>query len=383
MEILYLDLVSGVAGDMLLSSLLDLGLPFSIWKREMKKLKLPITFRMRRVRRGHISAKFLEVKGEEKRVKSPKEFFSILEKANLKRAIRKKAEEILFTLLAAEAGVHRRKRENLHLHELGEYDTLFDIVGTLLAIDILGIDKVYSSPIPLGRIKAPVTLEILKGTPVFEKPVDFEITTPTGACLVKSLASDFIPLPLMRIEKIGYGTGTFNLESPNILRALIGVAVKSGRQVFMMETNIDNLAPEIFGYLMDRLFNAGALDVFFTPIYAKKNRPAIKVSLLAPEEKREALIDTLFFETKTLGVRVYPIERYEAEREIREIGTKYGKVKIKIGLWQGKKNLSFEYENLKAIAQRKKIPLKVLYQELSPILAEMGKGNFGNETLHP
>lgn len=366
MRILYLDLISGVSGDMLLSSLISLGLPFQNWQREIKNLNLPIVIKKRYRPRGHIKALSLSFQGAEKKVKKPEEFFLILKRAKLKPEIRERTKEILSHLLRAEAKVHRTK--TIHLHELAEYDTIFDIVGSLFAIDFLGIKEIYASPVPLGKIKAPVTLEILKGIPVYEKEIDFEITTPTGALLVKSLVKNFCPLPLMKIEKIGYGTGTFDLKEPNLLRAIIGELKEKPRPIFLIETNIDNMSPEILGYLMERLFKNGALDVYFTPIYAKKNRPGIKISVITSEGEREKMVAEIFRQTKTLGIRVSPVERYEADREIREIKTEYGSVRLKIGRWQGREtNFSFEYEDLKKIAEKKGIPLKILYEQLAPL----------------
>jgi len=365
MRILYLDLIAGVSGDMLLSTLLACGTPYSEWKKEISKLKLPIIPKRKKVKRGHIKAFSLIASGAEKRVREPREFLRILSQSSLKKEIKDKAEALLTRLFGAEAKVHQTNPAKIHLHELGEYDTLFDIVGSLLAIDLLGIKEIYASPIPLGKKVAPVTLELLKGIPVYGKPIDFEITTPTGALLLTSLVKRFTHLPLMKIERIGYGTGSFELETPNLLRGIIGEIIEEPKKIFLVETNLDNMSPEIFEYLMERLFAKDALDVFFTPIYAKKNRPAVKVSVMVSAEKKDEIIDTLFRETRTLGVRVYPVERYEAEREIKEIKTEYGKVRVKIGSWRGAVvNVGFEYEDLKAIAKKKAIPLKFLYERL-------------------
>ncbi|MEO0100063.1 MAG: nickel pincer cofactor biosynthesis protein LarC [candidate division WOR-3 bacterium] len=366
MRILYLDLISGVSGDMLLSSLLSLGIPFEKWEREIRKLGLGILVKRRWVPRGHIKALSLIIRNAEKRVKKPEDFFRILERAKLKSEIKDKAKEIFSLLLKAEAKVHRTK--TTHLHELGEYDTIFDIVGCLLALNLLEIKEIYASFVPLGKIKAPVTLEILKGIPVYEKDIDFEITTPTGALLIKSLVKKFCPLPLMKIERIGYGTGTFDLKEPNLLRAIVGKLEEKPKQIFLIETNVDNTSPEILGYLMEKLLKKGALDIYFTPIYCKKNRPGIKISVMTKEDKRDEMIDEIFSQTKTLGVRVYPVERYEAEREIKEIKTEYGKVRLKIGRWRGKEiNLALEYEDLRKIAEEKGVPLKEVYEKLIPL----------------
>lgn len=369
MRVLYFDLISGISGDMVISSLLSLGIPFNAWKKEVARLKLPLRLELKRVERGHIKSHLLVIEGEGKGVKRPQEFLEIIKATELKKDIKEKAEAILRRILKAEAKVHGEGISKIRLRELAGYDTVLDVVGSLVAIDILGVEEIYSSPVPLGNFKAPVTLELLKNIPVYEKNTDFEITTPTGAAIIVSLASQFIPLPRMKIQKIGYGAGSADLESPNLLRAIIGVLVGPGKEekpVLMVETNIDNMAPEIFGHLMERLFAKGALDVYFTPIYAKKNRPAVILSAIVREDRKETIIDTIFEETKTLGVRVYPVERYEAEREIKEVKTEYGRVQVKIGRWKGKiKNISFEYEDMKRIANKKNIPLKILYERMS------------------
>ncbi len=372
MPTVYFDLISGISGDMIISSLLSVGLPFSTWKREIARLKLPLAIKLRKVNRGHIQSSYLAISDKGRRVKTPKEFFTIIKNSPLRPLLKEKAEEILYRLLRAEAKVHGIKLgsiQQIHLHELGSYDTILDIIGSLLAIDILGIEKIYSSPVPLGKIRAPATLELLTNIPVYEKEIDFEITTPTGAAIISSLAAQFIPLPLMKIQRIGYGAGSFDLEIPNCLRAIIGEEIKKAKVIFAIETNIDNTSPELFEHIMERLFAQGALDVYLIPLYAKKNRPAVILSALVAEDKKEVIIDTIFEETKTLGIRIYPVERYEAEREIKGIKTEYGEVRVKIGKWRGAvKNVSFEYEDMKRIAQKKKIPLKILYDRLSRYL---------------
>ncbi|MEK7679506.1 MAG: nickel pincer cofactor biosynthesis protein LarC, partial [Deltaproteobacteria bacterium] len=263
---------------------------------------------------------------------------------------------------------------------VGAMDSIIDIVGASIAIKSLSIDKVISSPIALGSgwtdtmhgrlpIPAPATLEILKGVPVSSSSIPFELTTPTGAAIVKTLAIGFGPMPSMTIENTGYGAGKKDFrEAANVLRAIKGAVEKTGNQeaeaLLMLEANIDDMSPQTAGYLMERLFEGGALDVYFTPVVMKKSRPGILLSALTPFNRRDALLSTIFAESTTIGVRLYPIERVCLERKIIKVKTRYGPIRVKVSLRDNKAvNIQPEYEDIRAAAIRHGVPLKTVMHE--------------------
>jgi uncharacterized protein (TIGR00299 family) protein len=370
MKILYFDIISGISGDMVFSALFHL-LSKKAQKdflKEFSLLKLPVRFSIKAVRKKDISALQLAVIDKKTKPYQPKDFIAIIKSLPLKKEVKELSLKILNSLIIAESKVHREKKRYVHFHEVGDYDTLLDIIGTSLLIDKIGPQEIYASPVVLGKVKAFATLEILKNVPLYEIDYPFELTTPTGAAIIKNLAHQFIPLPLMKIEKIGYGAGHFDLEIPNILRVIYGELLKKEDNIILIETNLDHLPPLIFENLFNLLFKKGALDVFITPIFMKKLRPAYLLSCLCQEKDKAELIKTIFSETETLGIRYYPVLRETLKREIKVVNTKYGKVRIKIGEFNNSQIKNFEYEDLKKIAQKKKIPLIKIYKELSPYL---------------
>lgn len=370
MKILYFDILTGVSGDMILSSLLNLLSKKKIedFRKEFSLLKLPIKFKIKKVKKNEVSAYQISLIKEDKKTFQPQDFIKIIKNSQLKEDVKNLSLKILNSLIKAESKIHQEKKRYIHFHELGDYDTLLDICGTSILIDILKPEKIYSSPVVLGKKKAFATLEILKGIPVYEINYDYELTTPTGAAIIKNLASDFIPLPLMKIDNIGYGAGYFNLEIPNILRVIYGELLEKTDKIILLETNLDHLPPLIFENLFNLLFKNGALDVFITPIFMKKLRPAYKLSCLVKEEDREKIMKIIFSETETLGIRYYPVFRNILKREIKEIKTKYGKVRLKEAEIMGKVIKNWEYEDIKRIAEKRKIPLIQIYKELSEYL---------------
>ncbi|MCX8095387.1 MAG: nickel pincer cofactor biosynthesis protein LarC [Caldisericia bacterium] len=277
------------------------------------------------------------------------------------------------------------KFEEVHLHELGGLDSIIDIVGSVIGLRLLNVEKVYSSPVPVGSgfvkthhgvlpIPAPATIEILKGVPIFSNGIKGEITTPTGAAIITTLSTSFGDLPSMKIEKIGYGLGKKDFEIPNILRVFIGELYDFYLKDFntLIETNIDDMNPQIFGYIIDKAFSLGALDVFFTPIYMKKNRPSYKISILCEEKDKNNLIDLIFSETTSIGVRLTRVEKVFLKREIKELETELGKIRIKISYFKGEKKITPEYDDIKKIAEEKNLPIVKIY---SIIEKELNKIN--------
>ncbi len=380
MKIAYFDCFAGISGDMILAALIDAGLNINQLKKELNKLSLPpYEFKTSRVKKNGIGGANVEVVGkEEGRARGFEEILRIINKSGLDKDVKEKAKQIFNRLAAAEAKIHRKRGGDIHFHELGGLDTIIDVVGALTGIKLLKIEKIYSSPLHLGSgfvkcqhgilpVPAPATLELLKDIPVYGRDIEAELVTPTGAVLITSLASNFGEIPSMKIEKIGYGAGNGNLSIPNLLRVFIGDVkelIYKEDKVYLVETNIDDMNPLVYGYLMDTLFQKGALDVWFTPIQMKKNRPAITLSFLGEERNLEDLCETIFRETTTIGVRFSQVKRKCLKREERIVKTKYGKIKAKIAmLGRVVKQISPDYDECRKLAEKLDIPFKDIYEE--------------------
>lgn len=378
MKVAYFDCFSGISGDMILGALLDTGLSLEWLKRELEKLPLSgWKIRAQKVKKRGISGTKVFVDSGGKRANFPS-LERIVEKSGLTKEIKESSKRILRCLFQAERKVHGEER-NLHLHELGNIDTLIDVVGVVTGLKLLGVEEVYSSPLPLGRgmieaqegtlpLPAPATLKILEGIPVYGKKVEKELVTPTGAAIIVSLSRDFGEIPPLRIEKIGYGAGEKDLPWPNLLRLILGERNSSSfpeDEIILLESNLDDMNPQHLGWLMELLLEKGSLDVWFSAVQMKKNRPGILLSVLSSPEKTEEILETIFKETTTLGVRILPLRRKKLEREEKKLRLELGEVKVKIARREGKiLNLSPSYEDLKKIALRKKIPLKIVYQKV-------------------
>jgi uncharacterized protein (TIGR00299 family) protein len=287
----------------------------------------------------------------------------------------KKTSLAIFQRLAeAEAKVHGQRVEEVHFHEVGAVDSIVDIVGTAIGIDYFQPIKILSSELPMGRgfvqcqhgrlpLPAPATLEVLKGYPLKNVEVEGELVTPTGAAIVATLSSDVTSFPAMTVEKIGYGMGKMDFpDRPNLLRLVLGETTEAylTDRVTILEANIDDMNPEFYDYLMERLFDRGALDVSLTPLLMKKNRPGTLLRVIAQEHDAEALSDIILRESSTLGVRSYAAARKKLPREIKEVETKYGRVRVKVS---GDLRFQPEYEDCKRIALEKGVPIQEVYQE--------------------
>ena len=322
-RLLYFDCSAGVAGDMVLAALIDLGLSLRELEAELARLRLRgFRLKARGGERGGIRGIRLTVEAPGDAGGRPfAEFARLIEKSRLGSAIKDRSLALLKRIYAAEARVHGMKPDQVHLHEIGSLDTLVDVVGTVQALDLLGISTCVASAVNVGggdvrmehgvvSAPAPATVELLKGAPTFSDGSRFERTTPTGALLVTGLAR-FGPWPAMTVRAVGYGLGSKNPPvskdgRPNALRVVLGEpAAGPAGTVLVLETTVDDASPELLGYLLERLLAGGALDVFFTPVSMKKNRPGVNVTVMAKPQEREALTAILFAESTTLGVRSY------------------------------------------------------------------------------
>ncbi|MDP3804816.1 MAG: nickel pincer cofactor biosynthesis protein LarC, partial [Candidatus Omnitrophota bacterium] len=315
MRIAYFDCFSGISGDMTLGAFLDAGLSFNALSRELGKLKIEgCDIKKKHVMRGEISGTKFDClpKGQAHHHRSLKDIVSLIDKSALNKRAKDIARNIFNTIGDAERKVHGiSSKQDIHLHELGDIDSIVDIVGTAVALDELGIDEVYSSDITLGRtmidtkagvlpIPSPASLELLKGIPTRISDIEAELVTPTGAGILKSLSKGFGEMPKMKISSVGYGAGSWDLkERPNMLRVIIGERKESfiEDKIYVVETNIDDMSPQNFEYLFEKLFKEGALDVYTTNIQMKKSRPAFKLTVLVEPSRLEKISSAIFNET--------------------------------------------------------------------------------------
>jgi len=379
MRVAYFNCFSGISGDMVLAALVDLGWSVKELERELDKLDLSgYQVEAKKVAKKGITSTQIEIRIEEdKKERKLKDILSILDESKLEKKIKERSRAIFIRLASVEAKIHGKSPQKIHFHELGGLDTIIDVVGAVAGMKYLGIEKMYSSSLPLGKgfvkcshgtlpVPAPATLELLKGVPVYGSNIEAELVTPTGAAIISTLAENFGQMPPMKIDNIGYGAGQRDLPIPNLLRVSLGVLknVYEEDVVSLIQTNIDDMNPEFYEHIIDRLFDEGALDVFLTSIQMKRTRPATMLSVITDEEKIERMLEVIFDETTTLGVRISKIKRRKLNRESRKVVTKYGKIEVKIGKLDGiVKNVSPSYEECRKIATRLNIPLKKVYQE--------------------
>jgi len=383
--IAYFDCFSGISGDMILGAFLDLGFPLSELTASLASLKIAkYTLDALPEKRMNLKGTRLRinVKQPVKNEKTFKEIRAMLEGSKINKDVKEKSIEIFSCLAKAEAFIHRKRIDQVHFHEIGAADSIIDVVGSVLGIHYFNIREIVSSPLPLGNgfiqcghgtlpLPAPATLEILKNIPVYGIGKPVETVTPTGAAIIATLAQSFGALPSVIIEKVGYGVGERkDNEVPNLLRVILGRKEKKflWEQVVVIETNIDNMNPEIYGYLMEVLFKKGALDVALIPVQMKKNRPGILLKVIARETDKTKLIETIFNETTSLGVRAHTVERYTLSRETNVVETPWGKVRIKvIKEPDGRIVTSPEFDDCKRIARVKNIPLKQILLTINAI----------------
>lgn len=383
MKVLYLDCFSGISGDMFLGALLDLEIieKETFIKALKEFLPFPFDIEIRRVeKRGVAATQVLVSEPSLPRARSAQEMLELLQRGLLPETLQGKAQTILQAIAEAEGKVHGCSPREVHFHEIGGGDTLVDVVGVLYALELLKVQEIHASPVPTGRgfirtdhgvlpVPAPATLELLRGVPIYTGVEEGELTTPTGAALVSHLVQSFGPCPHLVVQRIGYGAGMQDFSVPNVLRVILGEREEKAHQErnVLLETNIDDMSPQILEYLTERLFEAGALDVFVTPIYMKKQRPAFTLSVLAPAALASSLRTIIFEETTTLGIREYEVVKWALPRRNISIPTPWGTIRGKAVRKGGKTLVLPEYEECKRIARRTGLPLQEVVQRISKL----------------
>jgi uncharacterized protein (TIGR00299 family) protein len=375
MKICYLDAFSGISGDMTVGALIDAGAESGAVILALEGLGTGAKFTIEKTKRCGITAsKFRVIGGHATGHRHLKDILGLIDASALPGSVKQASAAVFQRLGEAEAKVHDISIEKVHFHEVGAVDSICDIVGACAAFDLLDVDEIHSSPLNVGSgtvktehgvlpVPAPATAELLTGKPVYARGPSVELTTPTGAAIAVTLASEFGTLPPMQITATGYGAGDKDFqEHANVLRVLIGETsgAEEATTVAVLEANIDDSSPQVLGYAMERLLEAGALDVTLESVLMKKNRPGTLVRVIAKPEDREALAQLMFAETSTLGLRIYSAERRVKERHTLEVETPHGKVRIKIA---GDGSYAPEYEDCRKLARETGVPLKQILAE--------------------
>ncbi len=382
MKIAYFDTIAGISGDMTLGALVSAGIPIDDLISELRKLHLSgFELSAQHITRNGIVAVKVDVliSGQPHYHRHLKDIEKLLDDSEFSLTVKERSKKIFHEIAVAESNVHNTSIEKVHFHEVGAIDSLVDIVGASICLEMLGIQKVYSSPMKVGNggmvktqhgmlpVPTPATIEILKDYPVVLTDVPFELTTPTGAAIIKALSQGVLSAERIQVSAIGYGAGGRDIEQlPNLLRVFIGELAPEyvADEIVSIETNIDNMNPEIYPYIIEKLLAAGAHDAYLIPIVMKKGRPGILLSILAERARIDRILDIVFRETTTIGVRIQPVERKKLPRRHTKINTIFGPVSIKIVTVDGNEQKRVEFEECKRIASEKNIPLSEVYQIL-------------------
>src|SRR6266404_1487324 len=378
MKYAYFDCFSGISGDMTLGALLDAGVPIEQLRTELQGLNVPgWELSTKKVWKNGMAATHANVRTQDTQThRSLSTILGIIEKSALAPGVKERAAAIFTKLGKAEAAVHDVPLEKIHFHEVGAVDAIVDIVGACVGFHALGIEKFACSPLNVGGgtvkmahgvlpVPAPATANLLQGKPTYSNGVQRELVTPTGAAIVATLCDFFGPQPPMKVSAIGYGAGSADLEGqPNVLRIMLGESAEKvvpgfDEEISVIEANLDDMNPQIYGYLSEKALAAGALDVYTTPVQMKKNRPGTLLTLLCKPQDTHALMDLVFAETTTFGVRSYTAQRRTLPRESVSVHTQYGDVRIKLSRVNGRiLHVAPEYDDCRKLAVEKNVPLQ-------------------------
>jgi pyridinium-3,5-bisthiocarboxylic acid mononucleotide nickel chelatase len=378
MKTLYFDCFAGASGDMILGAMIAAGVEPEVFKNQLSLLGVEgyqIDFET--VDRSGISSTYARVQtSHEHAHRHLSDVLKIIYDSRLSAGVKDRAAKIFSRLAEAEARVHNEPIEHLHFHEVGALDAIIDVVGAAICFELLKIDRFVSSPLHVGSgtvemdhgrfpIPPPAVAELLKGVPFYSTDIIGELVTPTGAAIITTVCSEFGPIPRIRLDHTGYGAGTREYKKfPNVLRVLLGEELSPASEqehLWMIETNMDDISPQILGHVMERAFDLGALDCYFTSVQMKKNRPGVLLSILCRDEQRATLSEMLFAETTTLGVRAYEVERRALDRSMVRVETQYGPIDVKVARLNGHvvKEMP-EYEQCRQAAREANVPLRVV-----------------------
>lgn len=378
MRTLYFDCFAGASGDMILGAMVAAGVDANVLREELSRLNVDgFNINFETVDRSGLSATYARVQtAHEHKHRHLSDIKQIIESSGVSDAAKTLAIQIFTRLAEAEARVHNEPVDHVHFHEVGALDAIVDIVGAAICFDLLKIDRFVSSPLHVGSgmiqmahgrfpVPPPAVAELLKGVPFYSTDIQGELLTPTGAAIITTVCHDFGPIPQMKTETTGYGAGTRQYKDfPNVLRVMLGETEVDGatdERLWMIETNIDDMSPQLLGHVMDRAFENGALDCYFTPVQMKKNRPGVLLSVLCGKEEKASLMNLLFTETTTLGVRSYEVTRRALRRSMARVETQYGPIDVKVAHLNGRVvNEMPEFEQVRAAATKAGVPLKVV-----------------------
>ena len=392
MKLAYFDCFSGISGDMTLGALVDAGCPVEYLRSELQSLDVPgWTLASEKVWKNGMAATFVKVQTDDRQKhRSLSTILDILQASKLVPQVRDRAAAIFQKLGQAESYVHDAPLEKIHFHEVGAVDAIVDIVGACLGFDALGIDKFSCSPLNVGGgtvkmahgtlpVPAPATARLLQRIPTYSSGVQKELVTPTGAAIIATVCDSFGPQPAMSVSAIGYGAGTIDLEhQPNVVRMMIGeVAEKSAgaeipsatpfgfdEEIAVIEANLDDMNPQIYGHFQERALTQGALDVYTTPVQMKKNRPGTLLTVLCKAQDTQSLMDLIFAETTTIGARTYNAKRRVLPRETVTVTTTFGDVRMKVASVNGHiRQATPEYDDCRKLAVEKNVPLQTVISE--------------------
>jgi len=389
MKTLYFDCFAGASGDMILGAMIAAGVDADLLRQNLGLLDIAgWSLDFDRVDRSGISAIYARVKTtHEQAHRHLSDILKIINDSKLSDSIKGRSSAIFLTLAHAEANVHNERVEHVHFHEVGALDAIIDVVGAAICFDLLDIERFVCSPLHVGSgfvdmdhgrfpVPPPAVVELLKDAPVYATEIKGELVTPTGAAIISTVCLEFGPLPRLELERAGYGAGSREYEKfPNVLRVFIGDDARPGATelLWMLETNLDDLSPQVFGHVMERALDGGALDCYFTPVHMKKNRPGVLLSILCRESEREPLTNLLFAETTTLGVRSYQVERRALERTLVSVQTEYGPIDVKVARLNGHAiNEMPEYEQCRTAALKAGVALRVVEEAARLALAKVG-----------
>ncbi|MCI0516099.1 nickel pincer cofactor biosynthesis protein LarC [candidate division KSB1 bacterium] len=379
MKIAYFDCFAGASGDMILGSLIDVGLACDQLRHELARLKVSgYEIQTQAVEKMHLAATSVQVNFlEPQPPRHLTEITEIIQKSTLSATVKAKSIQIFTRLAHAEAKIHRTTPNEIHFHEVGGVDAIVDIVGAVVGLELLEIEQLFVSAFPAGYgfvdcahgrlpVPAPATLELLQNFPVIQRSVEGELVTPTGAAILTTLAQNHVAVPEFTIQKVGYGAGKKNFPFPNVLRLILGEVkgdlLPPAEELILLEANIDDLNPEVYTHVFQVLFSAGARDVYLTPIIMKKNRPGTMLSVLSEPAQAPKLTQLIFQETSTFGLRQTPLARIALAREYLKVTTKYGAVRIKLArLGSQILQAAPEFSDCQALAQTHHVPIKEIY----------------------